>query len=57
MTWLVAFGISQMRRNGIQHHAPPDDPDSFISLLSLFYYIIWLDYMCKLYICLQISAH
>ncbi len=22
-----------MRQNGIQHHAPPDDPDSFISLL------------------------
>ncbi len=29
--------IGEMHRNGIQHHAPPDDPDSFISLLLIFF--------------------
>ncbi len=37
-TWVPAhmmLSIGEMRRNGIQHHAPSDDPDSLISLLLI----------------------
>ncbi len=40
----MMLSIREMHGNGIQHHAPPDDPDSFISLL-LIYYVVWFDFM------------
>ncbi len=59
-TWVPAhmmLSIREMRRNGIQHHAPPDDPYSLISLLLILLYgLVWF-YACKCYICLPISAH
>ncbi len=33
--WEMMLSIVEMHRNGIQHHAPPDDSDSFISLLLI----------------------
>ncbi len=46
-TWVPAhmmLSIGEMRRNGIQHHAPPDDPYSLISLL-LILLLVWFDFM------------
>ncbi len=40
----MMLSIGEMHRNGIQHHALPDDPDSFISLL-LFDYVVWHDFI------------
>ncbi len=37
-TWVLVHMMlskGEMRRNGIKHYAPPDDPDSFISLLLI----------------------
>ncbi len=49
--------IGEMRRNGIQHHAAPDDPDSLISLLLILLCgLVWF-YAYKCYICLPISGH
>ncbi len=51
------YRIGKMCRNGIQHHASPDDPDSFISLLLILLCgLVWF-YAYKCYICLPISAH
>ncbi len=51
------FNYYGMRRNGIQHHAPPDDPDSLISLLLILLCgLVWF-YTYKCYICLPISGH
>ncbi len=46
-TWVLAhmmLSIQEMRRNGIQHHAPPDDPYSLISLLLILLFV-WFDFM------------
>ncbi len=40
----MMLSIEEMHQYGTHHHAPPDDPDSFISLL-LIYYVVWLDFM------------
>ncbi len=34
-TCILSVSIEEMRHHGIQHHAPPDDADSFISLLLI----------------------
>ncbi len=31
----MMLSIGEMHQNGIQYHAPPDDPDSFVSLLLI----------------------
>ncbi len=49
--------IGEMRRNGIQHHAPPDDPDSLISLLLILLCGLVCFYAYKCYICLPISGN
>ncbi len=47
----------EMHQNDIQHHAPPDDPDSLISLLLILLCgLVWF-YAYKCYICLPISGH
>ncbi len=49
--------IGEICRNGIQHYAPTDDLDSFISLLLILLYgLIWF-YAYQCYICLPISAN
>ncbi len=49
--------MEQTGCHGIQYHAPPDDPDSFISLLLILLSgLVWF-YVYKCYICLPISAH
>ncbi len=40
----MMLSIGEMCRNGIQHHAPSDDPDS-LSDYCLFYYVVLLDVM------------
>ncbi len=45
-------------QNNMQHNIPPDDPNSFISLLSLFYSVVWLGFVpVNVHICLPIPAH
>ncbi len=52
----MMLSIGEMRRNSIQHHAPPDEPDSFISLLLILLSgLVWF-YAYKCYICLPMSA-
>ncbi len=53
----IALHLALMRRNSIQHHAPPDDPDSLISLLLILLCVLVWFYAYKCYICLPISAH
>ncbi len=51
------YSAGEMLRNGIQHNALPDDPDSFFSLLLILLCgLVWF-YAYKCYICLPISAH
>ncbi len=45
--YVVHWGMHQ---NGIQHHAPPDDPDIFI---SLFYYAVWPDFIRVNFTCIN----
>ncbi len=52
---MLSFG--EMCQNGIQHHAPPNDPDSFISLLVILLCGLAWFYACKCHTCLPISAH
>ncbi len=58
-TWVLAhmmLSIGKMFRNGIQHHAPTDDPDSLIRLLFILLCgLVWF-YAYKCYMCLLISA-
>ncbi len=53
----MILSIGEMHWNVIQHLAPPDDSDSFISiLLILLCGLAWF-YACKFHIGLPISAH
>ncbi len=54
---IVLWYVEEMCRNGTQHHASPNDPDSFITLLLIV--LCYLARICtyKFHICLPISAH
>ncbi len=45
----MMLSIGEMRQNSIYHHAPTDDPDSFISLL-LIYYVVWLYFVPVIFV-------
>ncbi len=49
--------LGEMYPNGIEHHDPLDDPDSFIILLLIVLYCLAWFYVYKFYIYLPISAH